>query len=324
MTKSKRQLRIGVLDFSNVTPNSIVGGGPGGGSITKVSRQIRKMADAIRELGHTPVIYRVEQSQLFFDNKKAEILYKNKKIKGCDILLPRIDFCLNIDLELAIIKQFQMMGMTMINEYLPISRAKNKLRTMQILTKEKIPVPKTVVVRRFEYLDDAIKMVGGYPVILKTPFGSYGVGVVILESRRSLQSTLDVLWKYSRSSLLLIQEYVSEAFGSDYRAFVVGDKVVAAMKRTAKPGDFRSNLDLGGEASPVKLDPLEEKLAVSASKALGLEVSGVDILRSKKGPVILEINSNPGLVGITKATGVDVAAEIVKYASKVARKNMKK
>jgi ribosomal protein S6--L-glutamate ligase len=324
VARSKRKLRIGILDFSGVTPSSLIGGAPSGGSIRKVRDQIRALKEAIIASGHTPVIYKVEDSQLFFDKKSAEILYKNHKIKGCDVLLPRIDFSLHIDLELSIIKQFQMMGIPVVNKYLPIARAKNKLRTMQILTNSRIPVPRTVVVRRFEYLDEAIKSVGGYPVILKVAYGTYGIGVVLLESRRSLYSTLDILWKYSGSNLVLIQEYVSEAQGSDYRAFVVGDKVVAAMRRTAKAGDFRSNLDLGGEAVNVKLDEHEEKLAVRATEALNLDLSGVDIIRSNRGPVIMEINANPGIAGITSSTGVDVASEVVKYAVKTARKKLKK
>ena len=322
--KSRRKLRIGVLDFSGVTPSSLIGGAPSGNGIKKVRDQIKVLKRAIKDEGHTPVIYKVEDSQLFFDKKSAEILYKNHKIKGCDVLLPRIDFSLNIDLELSIIKQFQMMGIPVVNKYMPIARAKNKLRTMQILTNSRIPVPRTVVVRRFEYLDEAIKSVGGYPVILKVAYGTYGIGVVLLESRRSLYSTLDILWKHSGSNLVLIQEYVAEAQGTDIRAFVVGNKVVAAMKRVAKAGDFRSNLDLGGEAQRAKLNEHEEKMAVRATKALNLDISGVDIIRTKRGPVIMEINSNPGIAGITTTTGVDVASEVIRYAIKVANKKLKK
>ncbi len=320
-----QQLRIGILDFTNVQPDRM-------SSLPSVTatvfgkkvNTIRSLQDAVKALGHIPVVYKVEKCQLYFDNRRAEILYNNKPVKGCDVLIPRIDFCDGIDLEISIIKQFQLIGIPVVNKYLPIARAKNKLRTLQMLTKNKIPVPTTIVVRRFEYLDEAVKKVGGYPVVVKTPFGTEGREVIIIESRRSLYSALDILWRQSSSGILLIQQYVAEAAGSDFRAFVIGDKVVASMKRTAKNGDFRSNLSLGGNAVSVNLTEKEQSLAVRATKVLGLDICGVDILRSKDGPMIMEMNANPGLVGITRVTGIDVAAEIVRYASLVAHKKILK
>jgi ribosomal protein S6--L-glutamate ligase len=319
------KFRIGILDFTHVSPAAAASSYRLPGMKTgKLYNPNRRLQDAIKALGHTPVIYKVEKCQMFFDNRRAEILYNNEKVKGCDVVVPRLDFSQGIDLEISIIKQFQLMGIPVINKYLPISRAKNKLRTLQILTKMRIPVPKTIVIRRFEYLDDAVKKVGGYPIIIKSPFGTEGREVVIIESRRSMYSALDIIWRQSQSGIILIQEYVSEATGSDYRAFVVGDRVVAAMKRTAAVGDFRSNLSLGGEAVPVKLTEEEENLAVRATKCLGLEVCGVDILRGKGGPVIMEMNANPGLEGISNVTGVDVATEMIRYAAQVANKNKQK
>ncbi len=308
-------LRIGILTFAGVVQN------PESGQVAL--NVINMMREAIKKRGHTPVIYRVEKCQMYFHGRKSEILYNNKKIKKCDVLIPLVSVIENLDLEISIVKQFQMMNIPVVNEYMPISRAKNKLRTLQILTKNNIPVPKTIVVRKLEYIDDAIKRISGYPVILKTPFGSWGLGVVLVESRRSLYSALDILWKNTGSSILLIQEYIGEAEGSDYRAFVVGDKVVASMKRTAKTGDFRSNLNLGGEGRKVELTEEEEKLAVRATQALGLKIAGVDILRSAKGPLIMEVNANPGM-RIATVTGVDVAKEIVKYAIEFAQKKSKK
>jgi len=320
-----QELRIGVLDFTNVNPAISAGVQRlPGGRAGKPYNPNRRLQDAIKALGHKPVVYKVEKCQMFFDNRKAAILYNNKKVKGCDVLVPRLDFCQGIDLEISIIKQFQLMSIPVINKYLPIARAKNKLRTLQILTKMRIPVPKTIVIRRFEYLDDAVKKVGGYPIIIKSPFGTEGREVVIIESRRSLYSALDIIWRQSQSGIILIQEYVSEATGSDYRAFVVGDHVVAAMKRTAAVGDFRSNLSLGGDAVPVKLTAEEESLAVRATRVLGLDICGVDILRGNGGPVIMEMNANPGLEGISRVTGIDVAAEMIRYAALVAYKNSKK
>lgn len=303
----KKQYKIGILDFTTLNRKIVK-------TFTNSAKEIRMLSQSIKNLGHISKIYKVEKCQLYFHNRKAEILYNNKKINGCDILIPRFIPGANLDLEISIVKQFQMMGIPILNEYLPISRAKNKLRTLQILTRIGIPVPRTIVVRKLEYMDEAIKNVGGYPVILKTPFGSLGAGVVILESRRSLFSALDIIWNGINSSIILIQEYLAEADGSDYRAFVLGDKVIASMKRTAKVGEFRSNLHLGGNASPIILTQDEQKLAVKAAKSLGLHISGVDILRSKDGPVIMEVNANPGFMGITETTGINVAGEIVKYA----------
>ncbi len=302
-----KKLRIGILDFTGLTAKTPTA------SKTSI-KEVNSLRDEIKKAGCLPRTYKVEKCQLYFHGRKSEILYNNKKIIGCDILIPRVSVVSNVDLEISIVKQFQMMDIPVLNEYLPIARAKNKLRTMQILTSKSIPVPRTVVVRKLDYIDEAINLIGGYPAILKTPFGSYGSGVVIVESRRSLYSALDIIWRSAGSNIILIQEYVAEADGSDYRAFVVGDRVVAAMQRTAKAGDFRSNLHLGGAASRVKLTEEEEKLAVRATEALGLQISGVDILRSANGPMIMEVNSNPGFTGLAGISKVNVAKAIVDYS----------
>jgi ribosomal protein S6--L-glutamate ligase len=305
------KIKIGILDYSGILM--------GFGLKREPFSEIQILKDKIEDMGHKMVSYGVEQCQLFFHGRKFEVLQQNKPIELCDVLIPRLDLVARTDLEVSLIKQFQLMNIPVVNRYMPTLNAKNKLRTMQILSKKGIPVPKTIVVRKFEYLDAAIEAVGGYPVILKSPFGSFGVGVIILESRRSLYSALDFIVNNVKSNMLMIQEYVAEADGSDFRAFVVGDRVVAAMRRTAKKGDFRSNLHLGGEASKVVLTKQEQSLAVKAMKALGLQVAGVDLLRSKKGPMVMEVNSNPGFVGLTNVTGIDVAKEIVKYAVQFAR-----
>ncbi len=311
------QLQIGILDYSDLSRAS------GGLSRTTI-REMQALREEIKKAGHLPITYKVPKCQMYFHGKKAEILYNNKKIKGCDVMIPRVAVTNKIDLEVSLVKQFQMMGIPMINDYLSISRAKNKLRTLQILCQKKLPVPKTIVVRKFEFIDEAIKKVGGYPVILKSPFGSYGAGVVIVESRRSLYSALDVIWMSMKTNIILIQEYVAEAVGSDYRAFVVGDKVVAAMKRTAKSGEFRSNLHLGGAASQVKLTKEEQRIAVRSTQAMGLQIAGVDILRSDHGPVIMEVNANPGFYGLVNITGVNVAKHVVEFAIEYAYKARKK
>jgi len=311
-----KKLRIGILDFSGTFARSP-------DAVSDRSGQVQLLREAIKAQGHVPVIYRVEKCQMFFHGRKAEILYNNKKIKSCDVMIPKVSASSAVDLEVSILKQFQLMNVPVLNGFLPIMRAKNKLRTLQILTKHNIPVPRSIVVRKLDFIDEALKKVNGYPVILKTAFGSWGKGVVLLESRRSLYSALDMIWTKTESNNILIQAYVAESKGSDYRAFVIGDKVVAAMKRTAKPGDFRSNISIGGSGEKVRLTDEEERLAVKATKVLGLKMCGVDILRSKTGPLIMELNANPGFLGISKVTGIDIAGEIVKYAVSLARKDDK-
>jgi ribosomal protein S6--L-glutamate ligase len=311
-----KNYRIGVLDFSSISSMKSARSGS-----LSTPREIRMIRDAIKAQGHIAKIYKVEKCQLYFDNRRPEIFYNNKKIKGCDILIPRVSVSNDIDLEISIVKQFQMMGISVLNKYLPIARGKNKLRNLQLLTYKGIPVPRTLVVRKLEYLDEGIELVGGYPVIIKSPFGSYGVGVAIVESKRSLYSALDIIWKSTSSSILLIQEYMAESMGTDYRAFVIGDKVVASMQRTAPQDDFRSNLHHGGVAQVVTLSAEEQKMAVRASQALNLDLAGVDLLRTKKGPMIMEVNPNPGFEGLMKASGVDIPAEMVRHAIRIANSN---
>ena len=307
------KLRIGILDFTGVLKKA--------GIRRAADNEESRLRKSIKALGHTPVVYAAEKCQIFFHGREYQVLQGKKTLKPCDVLIPRVQLVSSrLELEISILKQFQMMGVPVLNRYLSVLNAKNKLRTSQILAQKGIPLPKTVVVRKFEYLDAAIDRVGGYPIILKSPYGSYGCGVVIVESRRSLYSALDFMIQGMRSNILMIQEYVSEAEGADYRVFVVGGKVVASMKRQAKQGDFRSNLHLGGEAEKVRLTEKEKKLSIKAAKAMKLQIAGVDILRSNKGPVIMEVNANPGFVGLSKITGINVADKIVEYAIDYAKK----
>ncbi|MFO0780549.1 MAG: RimK family alpha-L-glutamate ligase [Candidatus Gracilibacteria bacterium] len=312
-----KPIQIGILDFSYISHLRSART-----ASISTPREIKLLKKAVEDQGHIAKIYKVEKCQLYFDNRKPLILYKNQPIKGCDVLIPRVSVSGDIDLEISIVKQFKMLGVPVVNDYLPTARAKNKLRTLQILTHRGIPVPRTLVVRKLEFLDEGIEKVGGYPVIIKSPFGSYGVGVAIAESRRSLYSSLDMVWKTTASSIILIQEYVAEAEGSDFRAYVIGDKVVASMQRRATKGDFRSNLHYGGEAVKIKLSAEEQHLAVRATQALGLDVSGVDLLRTKNGPVVMEVNANPGFEGLMKVTGVDIPGEMVKYAVSLYKKHL--
>lgn len=270
---------------------------------------IKKAAVA---LGHKAKVFRHTHAQLIFDKENPRVLYRGKKFPSYDLVIPRASKTSNNDLEAAIVKQIQLMGVPVFNQYSSIVRAKNKLRTMQILDHVGLPIPRTVIVRRMEYLNEAIEKVGGLPVIVKTPYGSLGNGVAIVETKRSLASALDIIW--GASNIILIQEYVKESKGKDIRAFVVNGKVVAAMERKAHKGDFRSNIGQGGSGSPIKLTEAEKELAVRATQALRLQYAGVDLIKSNSHTMIMEVNCNPGLKGITEATGQNVAGEIVKGA----------
>lgn len=288
----------------------------------KLPVDITMIKEAILKLGHTVRIIRYDKCQLVYDGRTPRVLYNNKKFPKIDVIIPRLVALADVEAKASIIKQFQLMRIPVVNEFLPSVRAKNKLRTLQILSHKGIAVPKTIVIRRFEYLDGALKRIGRMPVILKTPFGSLGVGVAIIESRRSLVSALDILWKGFNSDTILIQEYIRESEGKDIRVFIVGDKIVAIMQRIAKRGEFRSNIYQGGTGKKISLTMYERKLALAAVRALKLDVAGVDLLEKQGGAVVMEVNCNPGLEGITEATGIDVASEIVKYAiKKVQTKN---
>lgn len=250
-----------------------------------------------------------------------KVLYNGKPFPKFDAIIPRVTLLSDIDIETSIMKQLELCGYLMVNRFQSVVNAKNKLRTMQILIDNGLPVPKTIVVRRFEFLDDAIEKVGGVPVVLKMPHGSLGVGVAIVESKRSLHSALDIFWKSRDHQYMMIQEYIKESDGKDVRVFVVGGKIVASMERSAKEGEFRSNISIGGSGTPAVLSAVEEDIALRAAKAMRLQVAGVDLLRSGQGPLVMEVNANPGVSGITEVTGIDVPAEIIKYTEEFVLRN---
>ncbi|MBT7484408.1 RimK family alpha-L-glutamate ligase [Candidatus Peregrinibacteria bacterium] len=274
----------------------------------------RYLIDAVKKRGHKPVFLRSDKCELSYADGKMKVLYGGKKFPDLDVIIPRPSISINVDLKLTLNKHLLLMGMPLVNGYMPILRAKNKIRTLQIMSHGGIKVPKTVVLERLEYIDNAVKRVGGYPVILKTVAGSLGKGVVIVESKRSMLSALDMILTQDHWKILLIQEYVAEAEGKDVRVFIVDGKVVASMERSAAEGDFRSNLHAGGQGVVGHLTEAEEKISLDAAKALKLDLAGVDLLRAKNGPMVMEVNANPGLEGITAVTGVDVAGAIVDFA----------
>lgn len=292
-------MKIGILSFR-----------PPGKQASVEELKLKRAAD---RLGHKIQIFRVDRCQLIYDGRGERVYYNGKRFPKIDVLIPRAGILNNVDLRLTVLKQFQIMGIPVVNEYMAIARAKNKLRTLQILHSLGIPTPRTVAINALSALDMAIPAVGGSPVIVKDPFGSFGQGVVIAESKRAAKSVLGMVkMGYGRS--VMIQEYVSESEGRDTRVFVVGDKVVASMERSAQAEEFRSNVELGGETKAVVATDKYAQIALASTRALGLDVAGVDIIESKRGPVVLEVNANPGFKALEAITGIDVASAYIEHA----------
>ena len=241
---------------------------------------------------------------------KPSIHYKGQDINDIDAIIPRIGSSVTF-YGSAIVRQFEVMDVISANPSQAITRSRDKLRCMQILSGAGLGLPTTGFARMASDVDDLINMVGGAPLVIKLLEGTQGIGVVLAETKKAASSVIEAF--YGLGNNILIQEYIKEAKGSDIRAFVVDGKVVGAMKRTAKEGEFRSNLHRGGTAEIIKLTRKERETAVAAAKAMGLTVAGVDMLQSARGPLILEVNSSPGLEGIENATHKDIAAEIIKY-----------
>ncbi len=225
-------------------------------------------------------------------------------------VIPRIGTSVT-EIGCSVVRQFEAIGVPVINPSDAILRARDKLQSMQILSGLDIDIPGSVIIRRSSDLDEALELVGGTPCVLKLLQGTQGVGVMLVESREAIDSVLQAFWSLGHT--ILLQEFIKESKGKDVRAFVVGDKVVAAMRREAKLGEFRSNIHRGGLGRRVQLSPEEERVVVQAAKAMGLGVAGVDYLESKAGPKIIEINSSPGFQGIEQATRADIAGAVIDY-----------
>ncbi len=243
-------------------------------------------------------------------SNKPSVRYQGKPLPAYDAVIPRIGASVTF-YGTAVVRQFEMMGTFSINESVAISRSRDKLRSLQLLSRKGIGLPRTGFAHHPDKIDDLLKNVGGAPVVIKLLEGTQGIGVVLAETQKAAASIIEAFMGLKAN--ILIQEYIKEAGGADIRCLVVGGKVVAAMKRQAAPGEFRSNLHRGGTADLVRLSPAERKTALDAAKTMGLNMCGVDILRSNNGPVVMEVNSSPGLEGIETATGKDVAGLIIDY-----------
>jgi len=272
----------------------------------------KMLLDAAVERGHEVVVLHEHELYILYDGKRESLHHLGKTLGAFDCVIVRPSFSSDPSIHASLIRQFELQGYLVINTHSAVHRAKNKVRTLQLLHHYEIATPKTVVLFGEESLDDVMHEFR-YPVILKSAYGSGGSGVFLAESKRSLKPVVQHLLKRNKTEPIKIQEYIAESKGKDLRLFVVGRQVVAAMQRSAKKGEFRSNFHQGGSVKGIEPTQEEKKMAIEATLGLGLDISGVDILRTKKGPVIIEVNSQPGFEGITQATGVPVAQKIMEY-----------
>ncbi len=254
-------------------------------------------------------------------SSKPAIHYEGEKLEGFDAVIPRIGASATF-FGTAVLRQFEVLGVYPVNESVAITRSRDKLRSLQLLARKGVGLPSTVFAHRTSDPGDVLKMLGGAPVIIKLLEGTQGIGVVLGETEKAAESVIQAFGGVRAN--ILVQEFVKEANNEDIRCLVVGERVVASMMRKGKEGDFRSNLHRGGSAKTIKITPTERATAVSAAKIMGLNVCGVDMLRSSEGPVVMEVNSSPGLEGVEKATGIDVAGQIIDFVEKNARPNRTK
>lgn len=281
----------------------------------------RRLVEAAEQRGHTVQVVDVLRCYMNIVPHSPEIHCRGRKLERFDAVIPRIGASVTF-YGASVVRQFEMMGVYCVNESVAITRARDKLRTLQLLARKGIGLPVTGFAHSPDDTADMIKLVGGAPMIIKLIEGTQGRGVVLAETDQAAASVIEAF--RNLDAYFLTQEFIAEAKGSDIRCFVVGGKVVAAMQRTAKEGEFRSNLHRGGSAKAVRITPEERSTAVRAAKVMGLNVAGVDIVRSNHGPVVLEVNSSPGLEGIETATASDIAGQIIQFIELNAQPNKTK
>ncbi len=272
----------------------------------------RRLVEAALARGHDVRV--IDHVRCFMDitSEKPSVHYREEEFDAghFDAVIPRIGASVSF-YGCAVVRQFEMMGSYCVNESVAITRARDKLRSLQLLSRKGIGIPATSFANSPDDVEGLIREVGGAPLVIKLLEGTQGIGVVLAETKKAAESVIQAFMGLKTN--ILAQEYIKEAGGSDIRCFVVGNKVIAAMKRQAPEGEFRSNLHRGGTASVVKLSPQERATAVRSAKIMGLNVAGVDILRSERGPLVMEVNASPGIRGIEEATGIDVAGLILEF-----------
>ncbi len=276
----------------------------------------RRLVEAGKKRGHEIRVVDPLRCYMTIASQRPTIHYRGEELSGFDAIIPRIGASITF-YGTAVVRQFEMMGVYSVNESVAISRSRDKLRSLQLLARRGIGLPVTGFAHSTQYTQDLISLAGGAPLVIKLLEGTQGIGVVLAETDKAAESVIEAFRGLKEN--ILVQEFIKEAQGADIRCFVVGDKVVAAMKRQGKEGEFRSNLHRGGKASVVRLTPEERSTAARAARIMGLNVAGVDLLRSNHGPVVMEVNSSPGLEGIETATDKDVADLIIQFIEKQAK-----
>ena len=276
----------------------------------------QRLKAAAEERGHTLDIIDTLRCYMNIASRRPEIYYNGEQLTGYDAVIPRIGASVTF-YGTAVLRQFEMMGVYPLNESVAIGRSRDKLRSMQLLARDDIGLPVTTFAHDPKQTEEVLALAGGAPIVIKLLEGTQGIGVVLADTDRSAKSVVEAF--RGAGVNILMQEFIKEAGGTDIRAIVVGGKVVAAMKRTGAEGDFRSNLHRGGSAQVVRLSSEERATAVRAAKSMGLNACGVDMLRANHGPVIMEVNSSPGLEGVEKATGKDIAGMMIEYLEKNAK-----
>lgn len=276
----------------------------------------RRLVEAAEERGHEIDVVNHIKCYINITSHRPAIYYQGRKLEGYDAVIPRIGASVTF-FGAAVLRQFEVMGVYPVNESVAITRSRDKLRSLQLLARRGIGLPVTVFAHKTSNAEDIIDMIGGPPVVVKLLEGTQGIGVILGETQKAAESIIQAFGGVNAN--ILVQEFIKEASGEDLRCFVVGERVVASMLRRGKEGDFRSNLHRGGVSEKAKITPQERATALGAAKAMGLNVCGVDMLRANHGPVVMEVNSSPGLEGIENATGVDVAGKIIEFIEKNAR-----
>lgn len=295
---------------------AILSNGPGNYSTKRLKEEAKARGHNVRVVKHKECYASIEKSNPY-------VTYRGEDLRNVDVIIPRIGSNMT-RYGTAIVRQFEMQGVYTTAASIAITRSRDKLRSLQLLARTGVGIPKTVFSRNTADIDDLIEEIGGMPVIIKLARGTHGNGVVLAETKKAAKSVLQAFYLHNEDGTnILLQEFVKESAGEDIRAFVVGGRVVASMKRQSLDDDFRSNLHQGGEGMAIKLTDEEKKTAVKAAKAMGLPICGVDMMRSERGPLVLEVNSSPGF-GIEKVTGRNVAAKVIDYVEINAKRKNKK
>jgi len=273
----------------------------------------KRLVEAAEINGHQVKVVNPELCYININDKDPAVHIKGHEMEVFDAIIPRIGSSITF-FGTAVLRHFEHLGVFVLNTAVSISRSRDKLRAHQLMTRKGINMPITGFAHSTDSTEDVINMIGGAPLIIKLLEGTQGKGVVLVETKKAAESVINAF--RNLDAYFLVQKYIKESNGSDIRCIVLDNKVIASMKRTAAPGDFRSNLHAGGYAEEVKITPEERKMSIDAAKALGIKLGGVDLVRSDSGPMVLEVNSSPGLEGIERTTNVDIADKVIKYIEK--------